>query len=94
MLRGEVARRRGDWLQARDAFAAAWRIDNTCQACAVALAVAQERSGAADEGSEFVARWLESPEPSGHDGWWRFLLGPASRLETVLEELRAEVSSS
>lgn len=94
MLRGEIARRRGDWLRARFAFTSAWKIDNSCQACAVAVAAAAERSGGQEDGSDFVARWLESPETGGHDGWWRFLLGPASRFESVLDELRAEVSSS
>ncbi|HXV62823.1 MAG TPA: hypothetical protein VEK15_19145 [Vicinamibacteria bacterium] len=91
MIAGEIAAERRDWLQAREAFAMAWEIDPSCQACVVALAAALERTGRREASAKLVADWLASSSRDDDDGWWRFLLGPAARFEMLLDELRSEV---
>jgi tetratricopeptide (TPR) repeat protein len=90
MVRGLAAFERGRWTQARDSFRRAVALDSTCQACVVALASALQRSGQTERASALVKEWLDAPASSERDGWWRFLLGPASGLETLLARLRAE----
>jgi tetratricopeptide (TPR) repeat protein len=92
LLLGEVARERGQLQTSQDAFSRAWKIDPACQACAVALASAYERSAQRDAAARFVAEWLTTSPTQNRDGWWRFLLGPASRFESLRDELRTEAA--
>jgi tetratricopeptide (TPR) repeat protein len=93
MLRGLAASERGRWREARESFRRAVVLDRACQACTVALASAYERSGQNERARELVTEWLRLPAPKQPDGWWRFLLGPASEFESLLAELRSEISS-
>lgn len=90
LLLGEIAAERGRLQASKDAFETAWKIDPACQACAVALAAAHERSGERDAAGRFVAEWFASSAVQSGDGWWRFLLGPAARFERLRDELRTE----
>ena len=90
LLLGEAARENGELRASEEAFAAAWKIDPACQACAAALVAAYERGGELDAASRFAADWLTSSAADGHDGWWRFLLGPAVRFERLRDEMRTE----
>jgi len=90
LLIGEIERERGQLQASQDAFSTAWKIDPPCQACAVALAAAYERSAKRDAAAQFVAEWLTSLPIQNGDGWWRFLLGPAAQFESLRDELRSE----
>jgi tetratricopeptide (TPR) repeat protein len=91
MIEGAIAQKREQWRTARAAFEKAWKLDPTCQACVVALAFACEHTGDREAAAGFVAEWLASGPRDGHDGWWRFLLGPTGHFEELLGEMRAEV---
>jgi tetratricopeptide (TPR) repeat protein len=90
LLRGEIARERGQTRTSLGAYQAALEVDRTCQACAVALATAYDSTGQRDKATRFVSEWLASPNPTRRDGWWCYLLGSPARFERLRDELRSE----
>jgi tetratricopeptide (TPR) repeat protein len=94
LVLGEIYRELGDLDTAIEFLHAAVEEEPGCQAAVTALSHALHRRGDLGDARYALKRFLEVQKVDGDDtdGWWKYLLGRSQRYETMMQQMREEVS--
>jgi Flp pilus assembly protein TadD len=94
ILLGNIHNQRGEVAQEVESFRAAVEIDPHNQVAAVALSHALHRAGDLAGSQRVIERLLTPTDPklSNPDEWWRFQLASSEHLDSLLEDMREELS--